>query len=425
MRIMFVGDSLKYNTGLAYVMQSLIKRYANAYGSSNICYVGITNGDTTLEDFDKFEDGLSARLKGISIYNADIDRDETIINFNRAVYEFVPNIVISLHDPWRLPLIAYSQVKNSFFWVAYSTIESREYPETLLLHSHANKRNRQNIREILSMADMVIPCSEMGYNFLKGWIPQTVEPVYLGLDNALKSSVTKDRRAEIYGVDIPENAFVFYSMGTNSPRKQMDKIIDAFAAFMKDMKNTDKYYLVMHTGSEFLLQGADLMEQIREYGLEKNVIILGHDSISSVSKEQLYNEYAVSDCYISLPGGEGFGYGYAESILHNKPVIYINHGGHVEYCKDCGISVPVEGFTRVRNSNIKWVTPDIEMAAAAMRKMVSDPKFYNRCVETTVERAKVFDWDRVIFPKFFKEVLWKYEEAAESNMYGIIKRGII
>jgi len=424
-RIMFVGDNFKYYTGFAYVLISLLKRFAETTSSSNICYVSMTNGLPELKDLDKFEEGLSKKLPMMKIYDSNIEDKERIINFNLAITQFKPHIVISLNDIWRLNLISDSPFRSSFFWAAYTNIETPVYPRTIIMSSIITKGARMNIHEILSKADIIIPYTKMGEDFLLSWYDREKisKPVLNGVDINYISKIPEVPKSEAYSPIIPDDAFVFYSMGTNSPRKQMDKVIDAFAEFKRTIKNPDKYYLVIHSGSNIILNGADIAEQVFEYQLQTSVYLTCTDSLSPSDKSQLYKEYKASDCYIGFPGGEGFGYGFAEAIVCEKPVIYINYGGHVEYCKGAGLAVDVLDYNRARNTNIKWASPDIKNAAAQMRKIVSDKGIYNKSVAQTKVLKNEFHWT-LLFNKFQSIVETKYQEKELSNIYGMPRRQI-
>lgn len=423
-RIMFVSDNFKFYTGFSYVMISLLKRFSTTMETKNLCYVSMTNGKPEVTDLDKFEKGLAKKLHGLKIYDSNIEKEELLTNFNLAVNQFKPHIVITLNDPWRLPIVANSPFRDSFMWIALTSIEVPEYPRTMITPSLITNQPRLNIHWILDQADLLIPCSKMGETMLKSWYnPEKVsESIYLGLDLKLTEGV-ETTKAKAFSEIISEDAFIFYSMGTNSPRKQMDKVIDAFVEFKRTIGNPDKYYLCMHTGSNMILNGADIAEQIYKYNLQDSIYVSCTDSLVPADRKKLYEEYSASDCYIGFPGGEGFGYGFAEAIAFRKPVIYMNYGGHAEYCNGCGISVDIKEKYRVRNSNMEWALPDIKSAAAAMRKIVSDKRLYTKYVDETDKRRLEFDWS-TIYPKIRNKIAERYNRNERTNLYGIPRRRI-
>lgn len=424
LRIMFVSDNFKYYTGFSYVMVSLMKRFAASSNTKDLCYVSMTNGKPELPDLEKFETGLSKKLFGMKIYDSNIEKEDLFTNFNLAINQFRPHIVITLNDPWRLPLVANSPFRDSFLWVALTSIETPEYPRTMVVPSLITNQPRMNIHHVLEQADVIIPCSEMGRKMLLDWYGdgKVTKTIPLGIDLSQTEGI-KTTKAEAFSDIIPEDAFVFYSMGTNSPRKQMDRVVDAFAKFKETVGNPDKYFLCLHTGSNMILNGADIAEQIYKIGLQTSIYVSCTDSLIPADRKKLYQEYAASDCYIGLPGGEGFGYGFAEAIAFRKPVIYIGYGGHVEYCKGCGIEVPVASKYRVRNSNIQWADPDINAAAAAMRKMVSDKRAYDSFVAGTGKRRDLFNWSD-IYSSIREIIAGRYDEHERTNLYGIPRRRI-
>ena len=94
-----------------------------------------------------------------------------------------------------------------------------------------------------------------------------------------------------------------------------------------------------------------------------------------------------------MPGGEGFGYGFAEAIMHGKPIIYGNYGAHAEFCSTCGIPVPISDYFYAKNAAIPFALINTEEAAKAMVRMVSDPKLREGLASKTEEvTKKFFNW---------------------------------
>jgi glycosyltransferase involved in cell wall biosynthesis/2-polyprenyl-3-methyl-5-hydroxy-6-metoxy-1,4-benzoquinol methylase len=89
---------------------------------------------------------------------------------------------------------------------------------------------------------------------------------------------------------------------------------------------------------------------------------------------------AACDCYVSLHRSEGFGLTVAEAMLLGKPVIATRYGGTLEFTNDDNSYLvdwrPVkvgEGAHPYPAEGI-WADPDLDQAAALMRKMLADPE---------------------------------------------------
>jgi glycosyltransferase involved in cell wall biosynthesis len=87
---------------------------------------------------------------------------------------------------------------------------------------------------------------------------------------------------------------------------------------------------------------------------------------------------ALTDCFVSLHRAEGFGRGPAEAMLLGKPVIVTDYSGTCDFAtRETALLVDYElvavGAEEYPGSDGQvWAEPDIEGAAAAMRKIVGD-----------------------------------------------------
>jgi glycosyltransferase involved in cell wall biosynthesis len=86
------------------------------------------------------------------------------------------------------------------------------------------------------------------------------------------------------------------------------------------------------------------------------------------------------DAYISLHRSEGFGFGPAEMMYLGKPVIVTNYSGNTDFTiasNSCLVDyrpIPVEpGDYAYYEPGQVWADPDIEQAAAHMRRLVAEP----------------------------------------------------
>ena len=99
--------------------------------------------------------------------------------------------------------------------------------------------------------------------------------------------------------------------------------------------------------------------------------------VSAVEKNAMI---AACDCYVSLHRSEGFGLTVAEAMLLGKPVIATRYGGTLEFTNDGNSYLvdwqPVkvgEGAHPYPAEGI-WADPDLNQAAALMRKVLAEPE---------------------------------------------------
>jgi len=424
-RVLIAGDSLAQSTGLAYVSSNILRQFVTL--GYTAAYAVITGADMNEHSYQVHGDACAETCQNVPYFNTQITIPERVGLFDEAVAKFRPELVITFHDPWWVEQIAYSQYLGSFTWVAYTTVEVPEYPRTILHPSPFIQKPRKSLSEILSRADLIIPVTKMGQAALQKLSPDNVgSPVYNGIDLREYSPEPIDK-SEVFGPAVRGDEFVFMTMGVNSDRKQLYRVLLAFARFLDKMgKGRDRYKLYMHTDLTSRTGGTDLSELMTDLNIEKQVMTVpGLEFGKGISKADLIKRYRASDCIIGLPGGEGFGYLFAEAMACGKPVIYTNYGGHTEYCTNAGIAVDIDDYGYARNSIIKWGLADIESAAKAMAKIVSNDKRRISFGHYGREYAETnFDWNTV-FPQLYQQCITLYEKVQARKMPGIFLRRVV
>ena len=87
---------------------------------------------------------------------------------------------------------------------------------------------------------------------------------------------------------------------------------------------------------------------------------------------------AACDCYVSLHRAEGFGLPLAEAMSLSKPVIATGYSGNLEFMTEENSYLVEAGRTRIGDetahypSNGTWGEPDLDHAAALMRRVVAN-----------------------------------------------------
>jgi glycosyltransferase involved in cell wall biosynthesis len=98
----------------------------------------------------------------------------------------------------------------------------------------------------------------------------------------------------------------------------------------------------------------------------------------TISRQDVYDLYAVCDAFVSLHRSEGWGMGPAEAMFLGKPVVATNWSGTTEFMRPDN-SLPVN-FRLVRIERAVgvypvgqlWAEPDVDHAASLMRQLVDD-----------------------------------------------------
>ena len=410
-KILIVGDSLENITGLAYVSTSFMRFFIhNGY---QVGYVVLSGNDACSNDLEKFHmhycnEGIR---ESIPVYNCQYFDFKRSNKINDAILDFQPDIVISFLDPWKLDQLAYTIYRHKFFWVVYTTIEVPHYSDYVMFPTAANSKLRKSLSEILNKADMVVPVTNMARKALQELKVDATEHVYNGIDFSTVQEPKNNSKTSVFKNMVNDDTFIFMTMGVNSERKQIGKVVEAYYKFLEKVGRDKNVKLYIHTNTDEQKNGADLVSMIIELNLVNHVLLpLDLSQGKQDSRVALYRKYSVVDCYIGLPAGEGFGYGFAEAMAHKKPVIYIDYGGHTDYLSHIGLPVKVSDHFYMGHSYIKLGLPDTDHAAKQMARVYSDSKFRQASGIKGYEYAKQhFDWP-IVYKQLENTIMPPYLE---------------
>jgi glycosyltransferase involved in cell wall biosynthesis len=179
---------------------------------------------------------------------------------------------------------------------------------------------------------------------------------------------------------LPGDKFVFYfsfDFRSYTARKNPLAAVEAFRRAFP--RRAAPAVLVLKTiGSDWKPDDRDNLREA--IGSDARIVIIDGE----FARPRAVALLALSDCFVSLHRSEGFGRGPAEAMLLGKPVISIGYSGPADFAtKDTALLVdyelvPVgEGEYPGANGQI-WAAPDIDSAAAAMRRIVADPALAGR-----------------------------------------------
>lgn len=406
-KICICSDTLARISGLGKTALRIAKGfYDNDY---DICYFVLTGQDSDNSCSPYYGDSYKQLFNDMTIYNCQLMNIEKYKFFDDYIAQEKPDIVLSLLDPWNLDQIQTSIYRDTYYWIAYCLFETPEYPEYVKTASPV--KNTLPVRSIfdpLRSADLCIPVTQMGKNILTkaGIIPY--DNIYLGVDFDLRCTDSSVTKQSVFG-DANKDAFIFMTVGRNSERKKVDKSIEAFAKF-KSLRKKDsrQYKLYVHTDYTENVGGTDIITQATSLGVIDDVLLpLCFQTNQVMMDTDLYKRYKACDAYIGLSAGEGFGYGFIEALMHEKPVIYLNYGGHKEYCYQFGYAVNPESFYHARDIYMKWALPDIDETVKYMNYCVDNK---NDLSDESMFVQNNFDWDKIIIPKLIEAVESNYKE---------------
>lgn len=179
---------------------------------------------------------------------------------------------------------------------------------------------------------------------------------------------------------LPES-FIF-SVGRLEPRKNMVRLIRAYASLRKEQKI--KHKLVIGGKKDFLY--SEIFKAVESLGLEKDVIFTGF-----IPSEDLALFHNAADLFVYPSIFEGFGLGALEAMSCGTPVVASNTSSIPEVIGDAGLL---------------FDPCDVEEIAKAIYEVISDEELKIRLGRKGLERAKLFSWEETA-----RKTLKVYEEV--------------
>jgi len=200
--------------------------------------------------------------------------------------------------------------------------------------------------------------------------PDKVTVLYPGVESRFHPLTDSTELARVKArYDLPEH-FIF-SVGTLQPRKNYERLIQAFAQ-LRATAEGHAYQLVV-AGSKGWLYGS-IFDAVRESGMEQDVSFLGF-----VSDEDLPALYALADLFAFPSLYEGFGLPVLEAMACGTPVV----------CSEASSLPEVAGDAAILMDPL-----DVCGWAEAMEQALDNEEVRRELVARGLAQARRFRWDR-------------------------------
>ena len=272
---------------------------------------------------------------------------------------------------------------------------------------------------------LFVPCAMNESLFLREGVTKLVRTIAHIRRHAWSEVSHADQLALRRQLDIPEDHFVFYTIGVWDPRKALDRLVCQFA---RVFSGHDKVSLVLKTSTAVhrLARDRGPPGGIRQWVsnlLERTAAETGRPSphvaviaADGVAGRLIDTLHSTGDCFVSLGHGEGWGMGAFDAATLGKPVLIAGFGGPSEYLGDDypGLidyaMVPVSGWAPEASFRPpqRWARPDADHAAHLLRRMVArhvdflDPaarvseRILNRYAEHVIARELIAAIDAAV-----------------------------
>ncbi len=208
--------------------------------------------------------------------------------------------------------------------------------------------------------------------------PATAKPVLLmPMAVAIPPPEPGLKRADF---GLPDGKFVFFFSFDFRSYASRKNPLAAVAAFRRAFpRRRSPVCLVLKTiGADWQAQGRDSL--VDAIGNDPRIRLIDGE----LARPRAVALLALSDCFLSLHRSEGFGRGPAEAMLMGKPVITTDYSGTRDFAtRETALLidyelVPVGAEEYPGADSQVWAEPDIDQAAAAMRRISDDPVLARR-----------------------------------------------
>jgi len=264
-------------------------------------------------------------------------------------------------------------------------------------HGKSFRANKYNIAywawELPEFPDAWLPCA--GYfdeiwtpsNFVRDAVAAKLPHSVHTMPHAINFARPVGNFRKKFG--LPEGKFLFlfiYDLNSYSERKNPRAVLDAWRLVFPDGGETGVVIKVQNR-----MDNPGDWERLRdELGGLPNAVLLSE----TMKRSEIYELQSACDCFVSLHRSEGFGLSVAECMYLGKPVIATNWSATAEYV-NAENGCPVDFSLVQLDRNIgpygrgqTWAEPDVEHAAAWMKRLAGDPELCARLgaqARTTIE----------------------------------------
>ena len=180
----------------------------------------------------------------------------------------------------------------------------------------------------------------------------------------------------------PEDAFVFlyvFDVASTLERKNPFALIRAFRWAFRGRKDVVLALKYHHASDD--VTGVHALENF----------CAGNSGIRTISttmtEEQVYSLFQLSDCFVSPHRSEGFGLNVAQAMYYGKPVIATGYSGNMDFTSaensfliDYNL-IPLDTDYEWYQKGYAWADPSVEHLAALMRQVLENGEESKRRAE--------------------------------------------
>lgn len=340
-------------------------------------------------------DGIQVWFTNDSLYGAEI--------LDRIVNRFQPDVLLTVGDLWNLSYIYNGEAcktRRWFQWCSYIAVDGEPL----------NGGLPPGLVPIVNDIDIPVAYT----NYAKKSISKSsnddetrsrLDVIYHGVDTNLFKPTSHERRMSIrrsYG--IRDDQFVFLTVSRNQSRKNIPELFRAWKIFADRPQNKNRAMFWPHmTFTDTAGWNIDHLFDV--IGLKQSEEIMFYQSIAKsphamllMPEEELATLYQIADCFI-LISGEGFGLPTFEAMATGLPCILLDYAASSELGADGRaelVPCPVESTATWTGMYLtQRPTPNPELIADAMQKIIDNRDYRERMAKKGFEFARSFPWQKI------------------------------
>ncbi|MBP5378971.1 MAG: glycosyltransferase family 4 protein [Ruminococcus sp.] len=230
------------------------------------------------------------------------------------------------------------------------------------------------LKRSIRRADLIVTDSEFSRKEIIKYFPKCeskIRVVPCGVDLERFHPCTEPQRIPEVKNSLEIEGDYFLYVGTIEPRKNLERLISAYAAFAKKVgENAPK--LVLAGGKGWLDKG--IYSRVEKLGMEKNIIFTKY-----VPSEDMNPLMCGAIAFVFPSLYEGFGMPPLEAMACGVPVLASGEASLPEVTGDCAVICDAY---------------DVKSIAKGLYRLYSDEKLREELSCRGLERAQGFTWER-------------------------------
>jgi glycosyltransferase involved in cell wall biosynthesis len=387
-KILFVGDGLWTPSGFGTVMRNLISGLKSEYKVALQSWQFVGN---------KTEfDGVSIYPSYLHLFGKDV--------LPYVIEDFEPDTMITLGDYWMLNYLTAEPFRNklrekNIKWIWYIPIDSEMIPPHFM--------------PLLKSPDVLVTMAKFAHEMAK---KEGINNVYIphGVDLSLYRRESDEEREKCREEEGYNGKFVIGCVNRNQDRKQLPRLVEAFAKFAKDKDDVILHFHCDPYDVANLAAGYNndsyplLVNAIGHFGVAEKVHFSRQmrSFINGANFDEMRKIYNLFNITASSTSGEGFGLSTIESIACGVPIVITDYTSSKELVlnggNNNGLLVDVKTCMFGGYGTMRAIV-DIDDMVAKFQYLYDHPEEVKKMSDNCLNFAKQYAWSKII--PMWKEVI--------------------